>query len=108
MAPYLSAYSIRVTLISWGRYPSLPLMAVATFWRYGLQYLIGGDVEEDFEVFFADGLDLILLQELLESPLEGLETEVDLVDCVPGIDVDQVLILVDGPAASELATCLLN
>ncbi len=51
---------------------------------------------------------MVFLQELLQSSLEGLHAEVYLVDCVSRIDVDQVLIFVNAPPTSELASCLLD
>lgn len=55
-----------------------------------------------------DGFDLILLQELLESSLEGLEAEIHFLDCVSGIDVDQILIVIDALGRSEFSPGLLD
>lgn len=55
-----------------------------------------------------DGLDLILLQKLLESFLEGLQAEVNLFDSIAGVDEDQVLVIADALGSSELSSSLLD
>lgn len=84
-----------------GRKPNFPRMAVANFYVSHYLYLIAGQRDKDLEVVRTDGLDLLLAEEVIESILEGLEREVNLIHVVPSIQVNDVLILRDAPLRSE-------